>query len=158
VEGPATTDDAPRFLADAMLVRLARWLRAVGYDVLLAGPGEPDAAVAGRAAAEGRWLLTRDRALALGEAGAPPPARRLLLRADAPLAQLLETRDALGLRDLALTFTRCLLCNAPLAVADAEGPDGGPMRRCAACDRDYWEGSHTRRMRVALARALSSPS
>jgi uncharacterized protein with PIN domain len=155
VDGPATTDDAPRFLADAMLVRLARWLRAAGYDVLLAGPREPDAAVARRAAAEGRWLLTRDRALALGEAGGPAAARRLLLRADAPLAQLLETRDALGLH-LALAFTRCLLCNAPLAVADAEGPDGGPMRRCAACDRDYWEGSHTRRMRVALARALSS--
>ncbi|GLC25692.1 hypothetical protein rosag_22050 [Roseisolibacter agri] len=138
-----------------MLARLARWLRALGHDVLLAGPGEPDAAVVRRAEAEGRWLLTRDRALAADGARALGE-RRLLLRADAPLAQLLETRDALGLRDLALTFTRCLLCNAPLDVLDAEGPCGGPRRRCAACGRVYWEGSHTRRMRAALARALSS--
>lgn len=161
-------DGATRFLADAMLVRLARWLRALGHDVLLAAPGEPDAAVARRAADEGRWLLTRDRALA---GGAPADARRLLLRADAPLAQLLEARDALGLRELVLTFTRCLLCNAPLTpLDDAErraaaaagllpaAPDVAPVRRCDGCDRLYWEGDHTRRMRAALARALSSPT
>jgi hypothetical protein len=162
-------DPAPRFLADAMLVRLARWLRAIGHDVLLAAPGEPDAEVARRAHADGRWLLTCDRALAEDP---PPGARHLLLRSGAPLAQLLATRDALGLPDLALRFTRCLLCNAPLvplaADARAEAIAAGalpatlagrpaadaPAWRCAGCARLYWEGSHTRRMRAALARAV----
>jgi hypothetical protein len=164
-------DPAPRFLADAMLVRLARWLRALGHDVLLAEPGEPDAAVARRAHAEGRWLLTCDRALARD---APPGARHLLLPAASPLAQLIRTRDALRLPDLALRFTRCLLCNAPLAPLDGparaaavaagalpatvahRSADAAPVWRCLRCDRLYWEGGHTRRMRAALARALGA--
>jgi uncharacterized protein len=30
----------------------------------------------------------------------------------------------------------------------------GPVRRCPACGRLYWDGSHVRRMRTALDRAL----
>ena len=161
-------DPTRRFLADAMLVRLARWLRALGHDTTLAAPHEPDAAVARRAAADGRWLLTRDRVLALD---APPAVRVLRLRADAPLAQLLELDATLPLGPIALRLTRCLLCNAPLVTADAAARDDAvatraipealtpdtPVWRCSGCRRWYWEGGHTRRMRAALARALAAP-
>jgi uncharacterized protein with PIN domain len=30
----------------------------------------------------------------------------------------------------------------------------GPVRRCPSCLRVYWHGSHTRRMRAAIERAL----
>jgi uncharacterized protein with PIN domain len=163
----ARGDDPLRFLADAMLVRLARWLRAIGHDTTLAAPHEPDVAVARRAAADGRWLLTRDRVLARD---APADVRVLRLRADAPLAQLLELDAALPLGPIALRLTRCLLCNAPLATgeagarADAVATRAVPAAltpetavwRCTGCGRWYWEGGHTRRMRAALVRALAA--
>lgn len=65
---------APRFLADAMLGRLARWLRALGWDTVF---------------------------------------------------------DTAASRTLP-----------------------GPVRRCPTCARVYWPGSHARRMRAALQRAL----
>ena len=161
-------DPTIRFLADAMLVRLARWLRALGHDTTLAAPHEPDVAVARRAAADGRWLLTRDRVLARD---APPDVRVLRLRADAPLAQLLELDAALPLGPMALRLTRCLLCNALLESVEANARAGAvaaraipaalapdtPVWRCTGCGRWYWEGGHTRRMRAALARALAPP-
>jgi hypothetical protein len=45
------------------------------------------------------------------------------------------------------------------AQADALVPEGvrgipGPIRKCPVCGRVYWHGSHTRRMRAAVDRAL----
>ena len=45
----------PRFLCDAMLGSLARWLRLFGFDCLFSL--EEDSVLAERAAREGRWLL-----------------------------------------------------------------------------------------------------
>ncbi len=57
-----TESEAPKFLADAMLGSLARWLRILGFDTrYLQGD---DAMIAYRARAEERILLTRDRELA----------------------------------------------------------------------------------------------
>ena len=53
-----------RFLCDEMLVRLARLLRAAGYDTYLAAGGEPDAELIKTARREGRILITRDKRLA----------------------------------------------------------------------------------------------
>jgi hypothetical protein len=150
----------PRFAADAMLGRLARWLRALGFDTSYEA-ALADPALVRLAAAEARILLTRDRHL-LRELR---PAPALELRHDAPLAQLREVVAALGLAPPAELFTRCLVCNAelsgPLAVAEAAAllPPlarelGGPVRRCPGCGRVYWPGSHVRRMRRALERAL----
>ena len=51
-----------RFLADCNVGRLARWLRALGYDASYHARIE-DAALVREAAAENRVLLTRDRDL-----------------------------------------------------------------------------------------------
>lgn len=148
-----------RFAADAMLGRLARWLRVLGhdtwYDIAVA---DPDLVrIAGE---EQRVLLTRDRHL-LRELR---PAQALEIRQDDPLLQLRDVAGALALQPPAHLFTRCLLCNAPLqeiareqaAAALAHGLEGvaGPVLRCPSCGRLYWEGSHTRRMRAALERVL----
>lgn len=53
-----------KLLADSMLGSLGRWLRLMGYDTAIA-QREPDAQLVRRALAEGRVILTRDRALAL---------------------------------------------------------------------------------------------
>src|SRR5262245_58046319 len=52
-----------RFFADAMLGRLARWLRMAGYDTRY-DPRVSDAELVRSAVEEGRTILTRDRALA----------------------------------------------------------------------------------------------
>ncbi len=79
-----TTDSPPaRFLANAMLGRLARWLRTLGFDTFY-DPAVHDPQLVVLAAAEGRVLLTRDRHLVEHLR----PERALLVTHDAPLDQL----------------------------------------------------------------------
>lgn len=156
---PERTPAEPRFVADAMLGRLARWLRVIGADTLY-DPEIEDAELARIAIAEGRIALTRDRALT--EEWRIP--RVLLLRSDAPLEQLAEVAERFGLDWRGRLFRRCSLCNCALArVSKDEAAQGVPERvlreglafaRCPGCRRFYWEGSHTRRMRGILARTL----
>ncbi|HEY0826428.1 MAG TPA: Mut7-C RNAse domain-containing protein [Ramlibacter sp.] len=149
----------PRFAADAMLGRLARWLRVLGYDTSY-DVELPDPVLVRLADAEDRIVLTRDRHL-LRELR---PARAHEVRQDDPLLQLRDVVTALDLPRPPELFTRCMLCNAPLRVLPAADalpllPEGvrelpGPVRRCPACGRLYWDGSHVRRMRAALERVL----
>ena len=153
-------DVATRFLADAMLGRLARWLRVVGTDTLQLPTDAPDVALVARARDDERVLLTRDRHL-LRELR---PHRELAIRSDVPLEQLGEVVRAFAIRRPAELLTRCLLCNTPLVemtpaeVLEQVPPRSrelaGPMRRCPTCGRAYWRGSHARRMEAALETAL----
>jgi uncharacterized protein len=150
---------APCFAADAMLGRLARWLRVLGYDTWY-DAGVADPALVQLANDEDRVLLTLDRHL-LRELR---PLRAIELRQEAPLLQLRQIVGTLQLTPPAELFTRCLLCNALLdEMAHGEAapllPEGvqeipGPVRRCPCCARLYWDGSHVRRMRTALDRVL----
>src|SRR5262249_58233503 len=81
----------PRFVADVMLGRLARWLRALGYDTVYFRDA-PDRRLLAVALAERRRLLTRDVALArlAREAG-------LLVRAEELDGQIREVTVACGL-------------------------------------------------------------
>ena len=88
----------------------------------------------------------------------------LEITSDRPLEQLRAVIDACALEPPAELFTRCLLCNTildelprdearsllPLKSRDLPGP----TRRCPSCGRVYWLGSHARRMRETLRRAL----
>lgn len=148
-----------RFFCDAMLGRLARWLRALGYDAAY-DPRIGDAELVRRAVEEERVILTRDRGLAQ----AWRVEGCVVLESDDPLESLaaLDRRFDLGWpRPL---FRRCLACNTPLEEAPAAEvvrrvPDRvrgreSEFRRCPACERIYWEGSHTLRMRRRLQEAL----
>jgi uncharacterized protein with PIN domain len=154
-----TPGSGASFLADAMLGRLTRWLRVLGWDTVY-DPALHDPALVSWADAENRILLTRDRRL-LAELR---PGRFLLVVPEKPLDQLRQVVIDVGLRPPVELFTRCLICNAVLrAATDAEyatqvPPEAralpGPVRRCPVCGRVYWPGSHARRMRAALARAF----
>lgn len=148
-----------RFFADAMLGRLARWLRALSFDTACgAHLSDPD--LVRRAEREERVLLTRDRHL-LRELR---PRQALEVTSDVPLQQLRQVIERLGLEPPDELFTRCLVCNdvlddVPPSDAATLLPPGaqalpGPARRCPRCARVYWAGSHVRRMRRALERAL----
>ena len=133
-----------------MLGRLARWLRTLGYDALYEGDGRRgDEAMAEQAARERRVLVTRDRAIA------PRPGLRIVVLGSASArGQLRETLEAIGAKpDPARWFTRCTVCNLPLAeVPRAEGLAEAPERvrgletrfyRCGGCRKLYWMGTHT---------------
>ena len=150
---------APRFFCDAMLGRLARWLRALGFDTAYEAD-IADAELAARAAVEGRLVLTRDRRLA-EEQGVEDV---LVIVAEQPVAQLREvfTRLALAVPDR--LFTRCTVCNTvveplPAGEARARVPPNVLARqtdftRCPTCGRIYWEGGHAHRMRNRLMDAF----
>lgn len=153
----------PRFFADAMLGRLARWLRVLGYDTAYDASLD-DRTLVDIANREDRILLTRDRHL-LRELR---PQRAVEITQDAPLDQLAALVNELRLPAPEEVFRRCLLCNTPLDdVPDSEAtallPPAarglpGPVRRCPTCGRVYWPGSHVRRMTRALVRVFPSLS
>jgi uncharacterized protein with PIN domain len=130
-----------------MLGSLARWLRFFGYNASFLEPGPEDRLLAERARAEGRWLLTRDRELAV----AGP--RTVLIRSDGLEEQLAEVFSRLDLRpEATLEHARCGECNGALEevsrreIADVTPPyvlaTSPRFRRCAGCGRVYWPGSH----------------
>lgn len=155
-------DGRPRFLADAMLGRLARWLRILGYDVAW-DERIADAALVRRSLEEERVVLTRDRAL-----GSQWRVDDLVcLAAEEPLAQLAELAERFDLARFARPFTRCSCCNALLVPVSREAARrAAPPRvierhdrfaQCPSCGRFYWEGTHWERMRGTLENVLGVP-
>lgn len=150
-----------RFLADAMLGRLGRWLRVIGADTLQLPVDTPDSLIVQRAIDDDRILLTRDRNL-LRELR---PPKAIEITSDAPLEQLAQVIAALDLLPPAELLTRCLLCNVPLDAVDGDEAHAllpptardrsGVVRRCGTCHRVYWRGTHVQRMEAALARTLA---
>ena len=144
---------APQFIADVMLGRLARWLRALGYDTLYSSELD-DPELARRARAEGRILLTRDVELTRRRG-----LKTLLIEDDDVASQLRQVVRALQLSTGA-AFSRCLDCNSPLtdydrALAQSQVPPyvfatQPRFRRCDQCGRIYWRGTHWARMQAAL--------
>jgi len=151
----STDPTAPmlRLLTDGMLGRLTRWLRALGYDTVYA-PHADDNELLRRARAEGRVLLTADRALA-----ARRGAHTLLIEAQDLAGQLRQVRAALGPPPDA-EFSRCVACNGKLTPVDKTTlADRVPpyvlatrqeFRHCPDCGRIYWPGTHIERMKNAI--------
>ncbi len=160
---PPVSSGGLRFLADAMLGRLARWLRYLGYDTVY-DTEAPDDVLARRSLAEGRVLLTRDRGLL--ERWRPPGG--MLIRSDRPLDQLRQVVRDLGLERDRRTGTRCTICNEPLEAAEP-GDDqrsvppyvrrtqAGSFTHCPRCGRFYWPGTHAARMERILAGLFPDP-
>ncbi len=156
--------DVPlRFIADAMLGRLARWLRILGFDTEHE-PDIADAELVRRGIAGDRVILTRDRSLPV-EWSAPAVH---VVAATATHAQLREVVAVFELAPGARLFTRCSRCNAPLVRAagrDLIGrvpprilASGVRLRRCPRCERVYWRGSHADRMERVAVQILAEAS
>jgi uncharacterized protein len=146
-----------RFLCDAMLGGLARWLRTAGYDTLLAEGGWPDRELVNLCARDDRILLTKDRQLALVAREAVPI---LLLTGRSIDGNACELREVLGVDWQRAPFTRCLVDNALLRAAEPHHAErvpltsrslASPLRMCPTCGRLYWPGGHVRRMQRRLA-------
>jgi uncharacterized protein len=151
---------APRFLADAMLGRLATWLRILGHDAEYFRGEDED--LLRRAWHEGRLLLTRDTRLLLRRR-LPP---YLFIQSDHVTEQLRQVVVTLALDPEALPGRRCLRCNVILErrtkpevlglVPDFVWSHHQEFWGCPRCRRIYWAGSHRRRMEEAVQALCSS--
>jgi hypothetical protein len=147
-----------KFVADAMLGTLAKWLRILGYDTLFE-PDIDDHQLVRLARAEDRLILTRDRELARRR------GVRVLLIAD----ELLDDQIRQMLADLDLepdrSFSRCPVCNEPLVAIDGETARSrvpayvartqSTFRSCPICQRVFWRGTHWQRINDQLMRLQS---
>ena len=144
-----------RLLADAMLGKLAKWLRLLGYDTTY-NPAWDDPTIVRLARAEGRVVLTRDRELA-----ARRGVRALLVAGDQLEQQMAQIVNELHLPP-GLAGSRCSVCNAllePIAKSDVAGRvppyvlrTQEVFRRCPRCDKIYWPGGHWARMQPVMSR------
>lgn len=151
-----------KFLCDAMLGGLAKWLRAAGYDARYAGePGLPDHLLVTMASQEGRALLTNDGGFLEHR---PVRDGEIAFLRVPPLPVEEQLRLAAERFDLKRLPSRCMECNGELetvppgAVADRV-PSGVIEYRdelflCRGCGRVFWHGSHWRRIDGLLERVF----
>jgi uncharacterized protein with PIN domain len=140
----------PRFVADVMVGKLARWLRVLGVDVSYSNR-YADEEIIRIAESEARIILTRD-------AGLAARARRMsciFIESDHYKQQVRQVTAALGLKEFAV-FTRCLECNTTLEHVEKEllvekvpayvYKTQDRFAVCPSCNRIYWHGTHTDQM------------
>lgn len=148
-----------RFIADAMLGALARWMRVLGCDVEYSNTID-DAQVVERAVSEDRIILTRDTGLVKRRGAA---GRHLFIDSDHVADQLRQVAGSYAL-PVRPALVRCLRCNTPLERA-ARADVAGKVPRyvletqeefaaCPSCGRVYWPGTHRQRMEKDVARLL----
>lgn len=147
----------PRFVADKMLGRLARWLRILGCDVLY-GSNFSGKGLLREARRSGRIVLTRDRRLVRD----PEMPAHLFVEEDRFRDQLRQVVSAFGLDPFAGVFRRCVECNTVLdEIGREEVASRVPefvyatqqrFRRCPRCQHLYWDATHVARVRAELAR------
>lgn len=137
-----------KFVCDAMLGKLAKYLRILGLDaeyikdltILQQNMGQPDAP----------YLLTRTTKKVSYE-------RTIFLRSDKVREQLIEIREIIRpIIDPDKIMNRCIECNVELMVVEKRHIEQkvpefvfhqyGQFRECPQCGKVYWEGSHTKGM------------
>lgn len=148
---PQNQRSQTKFIADAMLGRLAKWLRILGYDTLYY-PEIDDRELIMRSVEEDRLILTRDTRLIKWRIA----RRHLFVREDDVRNQLRQVIAELGLDTSSLLFTRCCECNgelAPFEKGDALGrvpvyvyQTQEKFSICSNCKRIYWKGTHYARI------------
>jgi uncharacterized protein with PIN domain len=148
-----------KFIADAMLGRLAKWMRLLGFDVLYY-PEINDSQVVKIARQQERTVLTRDTGLLMRRG----LKDTIFIKSDEVYEQLAELKDRLNFLN-ADPMGRCVLCNGTLSrvprkeevrnmVPDFVYHNIRDFTKCAACGKIYWEGSHYKRFKEKIEELL----
>jgi uncharacterized protein with PIN domain len=154
--------EPPRFLCDAGLGGLARWLRAAGYEAEWS-PGAGGGVLVSKAQQGGQVLLTTDSRVLERRAVRDGSLLALWLPSTLTRYELL----AMVFRDLGLSLRtpRCMACGGELVPAPKHdvAPRIPPRTArwkddyyvCARCDRLYWQGTHWERIAASLQASQS---
>lgn len=153
-----TLDEAsPRFIADVMLGRLAKWLRIAGFDVLYSNRYTDEELIA-LSGSESRILLSRDTRLLVRRG----VRNFIYLESEKVSDQIRQIFLATHTTSLPNLLTRCLECNELLHdMPREEARDVVPpfvfktqpgFKSCPRCRRIYWAGTH----RQSVLRTLKS--
>lgn len=144
-----------KFIVDAMLGKLARWLRILGYDTLYDSQYTDDDLFF-KAHLEKRILLTRDTELA----SRMNPDYCLYIMQQTVKEQLKQVVVEFNLNTKNKIFTRCTICNELVQpISKEEVKDKVPsfvfnsVQRfvfCKRCDKIYWPGSHIKNVEQIL--------
>ncbi len=134
-----------KFLCDATVLKLAKWLRFLGQDTESTHFHEPDALLK-IADAENRIILTRNT-----EFNRLPYKNVYVLESDFLFEQLKDVIKHFNIREPRI-LTRCSKCNAPLLDIPHENVRGkvpyftyknfNEFKFCPVCNKIYWRGSH----------------
>lgn len=149
------TEDAPKFIVDSNVGKLAKWLRMLGYDAVFF-EGDDDAYMIDRALKESRVILTRDTQVMKRGVITSGRLKAILIDSDKSEPQVRQVIDTLHIDFQSRPFTVCLECNNPLEErSQEEVKERVPpyvfqtqqqYMECPVCHRIYWRGTHWQAM------------
>jgi uncharacterized protein with PIN domain len=141
--------ERPRFIADVMLGRLAKWLRIAGFDVLYSNRFSDDALIE-ISNSEGRILLSRDTRLLIRK----PVKEFIFLESQDIQKQIRQVFGVMHIQSLSFPLTRCLSCNEMLIETERESvrrivpafvyQTQRHFKSCPKCGKVFWAGTHRR--------------
>lgn len=149
-------EEPPKLAADRMVMRLGRWLRLMGADVIMDATLD-GAQLLARARDERRVLVTRDKRLSTA-------ADVLFIAQNDLRSQMREVLKRLGFSTRRYALTRCSRCNfllrsvprellsrrvPPFVYASQE-----QFAVCDGCGRIYWQSTHPERINRVFDRVL----
>ena len=144
-----------KFIADAMLGRLAKRMRLLGFDVFY-DPTLNDNEIIRLSLEQDRMILTRDKALS----ARPLAMKHLFIESERVEEQLEQVRSSFPAKTF--PFTRCSECNEPIvSIAKNEVRDLVPQYvseknsvffQCPKCGRIYWSGTHVSKMEQRIVK------
>ena len=137
-----------KFIADAMLGRLAKWMRVIGCDVAYYRKID-DAELVDLAIKDGRLILTRDNLLIKRRKA---KGNFLLVGGNSYKEQLKQVAHQFSIDPYQNLLTRCIECNISLTETDKEKvkefipeyvyKNESSFRRCPGCKKIYWPATH----------------
>ena len=149
------SNEKPLFIVDAMLGKLAKKLRLLGYDSLYSSNMEDDKIIQ-LAKNENRILLTKD--VPLCHKAKKQQILAVQITSDDEIEQFLEINEKAGFGKCTVGggSSRCPVCNGELQHIEKNDvfekvPTGvfenmKDFWKCTKCEKIYWEGTHIKNL------------
>ena len=149
------SNEKPLFIVDAMLGKLAKKLRLLGYDSLYSSNMDDDKIIQ-LAKNENRILITKD--VPLTQKAKKQQILAVQITSDDEIEQFLEINEkaSFGKCTVGGGSSRCPVCNGELQHIEKNDvsekvPTGvfenmKDFWKCTKCEKIYWEGTHIKNL------------